>query len=215
MRKINNIRVFDKGECVYALINSTSAPNNLIMCRVKIIDIDHDELNPSYTVQILKFYDSFSYIKKHFIGHNLKYARRSSKNDNKVIPRISPNKLRQYSNITSLDDMYKILSGEAETYISLSDKIGTDEFREYKERHYICVDAIFCYRTKMDAVSALNTITDFEIFRVLRYLKTLTVKSSYSGMFKKASDLEFFTKIRNFIDNEGTDANFKKIKNKI
>ena len=162
---MNISKIFVPGDRIYCLISSTSEPNLLIPVKVEVIDVEQHIYNPKYIIQIIKFYDSLRFIKEHFLSKNFKYARRSSTADNKIKHRTSQNKARQYD-IDSIEDLEALFNGDIETSVKKIKTVDLDykDFTDYKERHYLIIDSLFCYKTKFEMLEALNQITDFMVF---------------------------------------------------
>lgn len=198
--KVRGLEMFVKGDTVYCLIASNNLPNLLIPAKCKIIDIEYnDEVNPLYVVQVLKFYDNFSFIKEYFIGKSFKYARRSTKTDTVVKDRSCPNKLRSYQNISKLEDIYNILSGIGDFAVDTGDNGIQKNTFETKERHYLAVEALFTYKTKSEMMKVFDEINEFYIFQIFRELRTFVTRKSYRGKFKFDSSSEFEIALSKFL----------------
>ena len=181
---LDYIELINTGEEAYALIAPSNDANLNIPIRCKIIDLDINETRSSYIIQILEFYDSFEDVMKNYVATNWVYARRSSTKDNKVEERKSPNKLRYYADLHSLDDIYRILNGEDETSVLAFDDSKDREFQDYKERHFLSIDPIMVFADKEHMLSVFNDINQFCIVQKLRELKMYLSRTPYTGALK-------------------------------
>ncbi len=182
---LNYIEIIDTKEIAYALISPMNDPNLYLPIKCKIIDLDITDKKSKYIIQILKFYDKFEDIQEYFINKNWTYARRSSKKDNKIEERKSPNKLKHYMDLNCLDDIYLILNGDDKTeIISFDDMSENREFQDYKERHYLSIDPVCVFKNKEHMFGVFNDLNEFAIIQKLRDLRIYLTRDNYNKNLK-------------------------------
>lgn len=68
------VEIFDVGSFVHALIFSTSNPEILIPIKATVRDLQFDNQLPRYKLRIVKFYDSWAFLKEHFVDQSFNQA---------------------------------------------------------------------------------------------------------------------------------------------
>tara|TARA_B110001450_G_C17618925_1_gene480382 strand:+ start:179 stop:775 length:597 start_codon:yes stop_codon:yes gene_type:complete len=165
-------KIFTKGELIQALISTTQAPNVLIPVRAMIYDVKFDDVNPQYQIKIKKFYDQISFLKRNLFGG--RFIRGFEGKDTKINL-----KRQEYNTVKELED--KVFNG--------------DKWEQY----LICVDSVFCVKTKAEQDSLFNKIQAFQVETCIRDLFNLTNRSAYKGDFEFHTKGEFVKALEKFL----------------
>lgn len=181
---INHKRLFNIGDQIHALLTSSSHPNILIPIRGIVKDIKHDLKNPRYKIKIDKFYDSWPFIKKYFFDNYYTYSFKDR-------PRQSRIKLK---GLKSIDDLMSKL-----------------ENSEDENRYYIVVDSLMSFKFYYEMEEAFETIQTFIIHRKMNELEEFQTRAFYKGKYRIQTTKEWFIRARSIIDDDSSDAEYKKI----
>lgn len=213
--KIKGVKVFNKGETVYCLLGSNSNPNLRFPVKCIIREVEQTDFLPNYVIQIQTFYDNLTYLKEHFFTANFTYGRKTTPKK-KVSKSMSINKLSKYENITSLNQIYEILSGKTEFNLKYSKYTANQKktVKDYAERHYMLVEGLFCFDTKGEMMQVLSGLSDFRVMQLLTEIQSHLCRRIYNGMFDTKSKLDFRGRLKQFIAPKMEDKKWNRIKNK-
>lgn len=173
-----NHRLFVKGEIIYALLTSNSHPNILIPVKVAVRDVKHDDVNPQYLVQVIKFYDDIRFLKDYLFNMSF-----SNKFDQRA--RKFPLKKNKFK---SRDELTEFITGTN------------------REKYYFVVDSIMTKKYRGDMVQLFNKVQDFLINVRFRDCRELMTRTFYSGMFKLTGEAEYEVRLRKFIGDKIEDT---------
>jgi hypothetical protein len=162
-------RIFNKGEQIHCFLTSYSDSNVFIPIKALVMDTQWDPVNPKYLVKILKFYDSFDFLKRHFFDLNFFFE--FEKRAHNI-----PLKSSDFKKITDLE-------------IRLNQ---TDE-----KRFYVVVESVMAVKQKLDLQQLFNDIQFFLICRKLSEAKELMTRPFYKGSFRLDSQSEFNIRMKN------------------
>jgi|TARA_B110000444_G_scaffold261408_1_gene313273 hypothetical protein len=165
-------KIFAKGDYIQALISTTQAPNVLIPVRAMIYDVKFDDVNPQYQIKIKKFYDTINFLKRNLFGG------RFIKNFEGKDTRINL-KRQEYNTVKELED--RVFGGEKQ------------------DLYMLCVDSVFCVKTRAEQIKLFNKIQDFQVESTIKALFNLSNRSSYTGNFKFHTKGEFVKALQKFL----------------
>ena len=165
-------KIFSKGEYIQALISTTQAPNILIPVRGLIYDVKFDDVNPRYQIRIKKFYDQISFLKRNLFGG--RFIRDFEGKETRVNL-----KRKEYNTVKDLED--RVFNG--------------DKWKQY----LICVDSVFCVKTKVEQDVLFNKIQDFQVEMGIKDLFNLTNRSVYSGQYNFHTKGEYLKSLQKFL----------------
>jgi len=165
-------KIFSKGEYVQALISTTQNPNVLFPVRALIYDVKFDDVNPRYQIRIKKFYDNISFLKRYFFGG--RFMKDFEGKDTKI------NLQReQYPTVKDLED--RVFNGE--------------KWKQY----LICVDSVFCVKTKVEQDQLFNKIQNFQIELCIKDMYEMSNRSTYSGQYYFHTKGEYVKALQKFL----------------
>ena len=165
-------KIFTKGELIQALISTTQAPNVLIPVRAMIHDVKFDDVNPQYQIKIRKFYDHINFLKRNLFGG--RFIRNFEGKDTRINL-----KRQEYNTVKELED--RVFNG--------------DKWQQY----LICVDSVFCVKTRGEQVKLHNKIQDFQVEANIKELFNLTNRNTYTGQFEYHTKGEFVKALQKFL----------------
>lgn len=176
--------LFYKGDSIYVLVSCTNMPSFVVPVKGIIKEIKHDAKNPKYLIKIVKFFDSWTTIKRFFIKNRFKYTFRDKSRRSKI------------EDVTSLEALYEKLNNP-----------------DLEHRYYIVVDSLMSFKSRGAMDHAFNEIQDFLIHKKLRDLCTYQIRGFYKGKYKVHNKTGWFKMARSIIDVDGdlTDEEFKKL----
>ena len=168
--------LFNKGEKRYALISPSSDPRLLFPVKVIIKDIKFEEYNPKYLVKIIKFYDSFTYLKNNFL--DIKFVWKFDANPKPF----------------NKDILNAVYGGDVKTTEELINKLY-----ENSDRNCFVVDSIFVTQLYDQLEKLFIDLQDYFIESSIKDLKFLTTRAFYKGQYSIQTHRAFFNRLRKFI----------------
>jgi len=145
---------FNVAEKVYCILTSNNQPEFFIPIKAIIREVKWDPVNPKYMVDILKFYDSFTFLKTHFSKMNFQFN---------MTDKARPISVKiNFDELKTLSDLYDVIS---------------DDQKSYK----ILVDSIMTFNTKGEMYDVFQDLMLFIISRNLKTIRGNASRSFYKG----------------------------------
>lgn len=164
-------KIFNKGQYIFCLLSSRSKPDILIPVRAFIVDTEWDPVNPKYKIKILKFYDTYTFLKKHFFDTVF---------------------LREFDKKGRRRDWSALKPEDFNNRNELIERLhGPDE-----ERFYVVVDSIMCVQHKEELSRLFNRIQMYLISKRFKEIRETSMRPFYTGPFSTDSAAEWDTRFR-------------------
>jgi hypothetical protein len=161
-------RIFNKGDQIHCFLTSYNHPKIFLPVKAIIKETQWDTVNPRYLVKVLKFYDSYIFLKNTLFEMN-------------------------FSN--SFDKRAQPLSLKSEDYKRNRDLESVMVSED--PRYFIVVDSVLAVKTYNDLSDLFNQLQFFLISRELSDLKTMMTRTIYKGPFKIDTEREFKIRLKN------------------
>ena len=174
-------RIFNKGDQIHCFLTSYTHPKIFLPVKAIIKETQWDTVNPKYLIKVLKFYDSYLFLRNTLFEMNF---------SNSFEKRAQPLPIKR--------EDYK-RNKELETQMYSEDP-----------RFYIVVDSILAVKTYNDLSDLFNSLQFFLISRELSELKELMTRTVYRGSFKIDTEREFSIRLKNAFGDKSKDLDIDK-----
>lgn len=175
-------RIFDKGKSVWAIVMAYNMPHIHLPVKCTIMDTSWDPVNPKYVVKIIKFYDTWTFVSKHFFDMTFSKSLQERPRPMYLEP----------ADYKSMEELECMLSGAN------------------AERYYVVIDSVMCFGSLGEMKDRFNKLQLYIISKNLKQIRESTSRSIYSGPMKTDSGREFKARMnkawRDTFDKSGIDA---------
>jgi hypothetical protein len=174
-------RIFNKGDQIHCFLTSYNHPKIFLPVKAVIKESQWDTVNPRYLVKVLKFYDSYIFLKDTLFEMNF---------SNSFDKRAQPLPIKR-------EDFKR--NKELESVMSSEDP-----------RYFIVVDSVLAVKTYNDLSELFNQLQFFLISRELSELKMMMTRTIYKGPFKIDTEREFGIRLKNSFGDKNNNLDLDK-----
>lgn len=179
-------RIFNRGDQIHCFLTSYNHPKIFLPVKAIIKECRWDTVNPRYLVKVLKFYDSYNFLKGTLFEMNF-----SNEFDKRA--QLLPIKKEDFKRNRELESLM---------------------FSE-DPRFFIVVDSVLAVKTYNDLSDLFNQLQFFLISRELSELKTMMTRTIYRGSFKIDTEREFSIRIKSAFGDKNLGLDIDKFLNSL
>lgn len=169
--------LYNKNEIVHCILCPANNSDAYIPIKAKIIDIQYHDTMPKYLIEILSFYDTFTWLRI-----NLPKFRFIRSFDRKAAVELGTNRIEDPTDVT---DFIIFLNG-----------LGVNG--------YVVINSIHTWKTKRDMMEKYNKIQDYLISESIANITTSSLRKPYVGAYASLNKEELRNSMHNFLERAAT-----------